>query len=44
MVHSAILASPRGPTALKRQEKCKDADVENDISNNKCVQTEGFKK
>lgn len=41
MVHSVLLASPRGPTALKTHTS-EDADVETGPSN-KFVQMEGFK-
>lgn len=43
MVHSVLLASPRGPTALKTHTY-EDADAENVTPSNKCVQIEGFKK
>lgn len=42
MVHSVLLASPRGPTALKTHTS-EDADVETGPSS-KFVQIEGFKE
>lgn len=43
MVHSVLLASPRGPAALKTHTS-EDADVGNDVPSNKCAQIEGFKE